>query len=73
METYACTHKTRKCYSLEGHVEEVVPCDFLPQSVYRVYNNSRYITFQDDIVNTTNNIAFTKNEKENKFPGFRLE
>jgi hypothetical protein len=61
METW--TYKQdREVLQLESHMEEGDPCDFLLQSVYRVC-----ITFQDKSVNTTINIAFIKNEKENKF------
>lgn len=48
-------------------MKEGDPCDFLLQNVYRVWNKSRCITLQDKGVNTTNNIAFMKNEKESKF------
>jgi hypothetical protein len=53
--------------NLEGHVDEGDPCDFLLRPIYRVWNESRCITFQDKSVNITTNIAFTKNKKENKF------
>lgn len=66
MKTWMYT-QDREVLQLEGHVEEGDPCDFLLWPVYRVWNKSRCITFQDKSVNTTNNIAFIKNEKENKF------